>query len=52
MSKDSKDEEITRVAVQLDELLDGLRANVAALQEILTRPVPPGGEADERLVAP
>ena len=48
----SKDSDVAKVAGQLDELLDGLRANVAALHEILTRPVPPGGEADERLVAP
>ena len=45
----SKDEEITRVAAQLDVILDQLRANVDALNEILSRPAP-GGEADERLV--
>lgn len=44
----SKDEEIMRVAMQLDGLLDQLRGNVDALNEILTRPEP--GESDERLV--
>jgi hypothetical protein len=47
----NKDEEIRQVAARLDELLDGLRDNVGALNAILTRPVPPAsGEADERLV--
>jgi hypothetical protein len=46
----SKGEEIAQVAAQLDALLDELRANVDALNEILTRPSRPGGEADERLV--
>ena len=46
----SKDEEIARVAAQLDGLLDQLRGNVDALNEILTRPAP--GETDERLVSP
>lgn len=47
----SKDSEVAKVAAQLDALLDSLRSNVDAMQEILTRPVPPGsGEADERLV--
>ena len=44
----SKDEEIARVTVQLDEIL----GNVDALSEILTRPAPGSGENDERLVAP
>ena len=48
----SKDEEIARVTVQLDEILDKLRGNVDALSEILTRPAPGSGENDERLVAP
>jgi chaperonin cofactor prefoldin len=47
----SKDEEIRRVAMQLDTILDQLRDNVDALNEILTRPSG-GDEADERLVAP
>ena len=46
----SKDDEIREVARQLDGLLDKLRDNVDALQEILARPAP--GETDERLVAP
>ena len=48
----SKDEEIRRVAAELDGLLDQLRGNVDALNEILTRPAPDSGEANERLVAP
>jgi hypothetical protein len=48
----SRNDDVAAVAAQLDALLDGLRANVDALQEILTRPVPPeGGEANERLVS-
>jgi hypothetical protein len=47
----SRDSDVAQVAAQLDALLDRLRANVGALNEILTRPVPPeSGEADERLV--
>ena len=46
----SKDEEIMRLAEQLDGLLDQLRGNVDALNEILTRPAP--GEASERLMTP
>ena len=47
----SKDSDVAKVAAQLDALLDGLRANVTALNAILTRPVPPeSGEAEERLV--
>ena len=48
----SKDEEIRRVAAELDRLLDQLRGNVDALNDILTRPAPDGGEANERLVVP
>jgi hypothetical protein len=48
----AKDTEIARVAAQLDALLGELRDNVDALSAILTRPDPPGGEDDERLVAP
>ena len=50
----NKYQEIRQVTAQLDDLLDSLRDNVAALNQILTRPVPPpdSGEADERLVAP
>lgn len=49
----SKDSDVAKVTAQLDELLDDLRANVDALNAILTRPVPPGGgEQDERLAAP
>ena len=48
----SKDEEIARVAAQLGGLLDQLRDNVDALNEILTRPAPGSGETDERLVSP
>jgi hypothetical protein len=48
----AKDAEIARVAAELDGLLDCLRANVDALNAILTRPAEPGGEADERLVFP
>lgn len=48
----SKDEEIARVAAQLDGLLDQLRDSVDALNGILTRPAPDGGDAQERLVAP
>ena len=44
----TKDQEIADVAAQLDAVLDKLRDNVAALNEILIRPAP--GEADERLV--
>ena len=44
----SKDQEIAQVTAQLDGLLDKLRDNVDALNEILIRPAP--GEADERLV--
>jgi hypothetical protein len=47
----TKDEEIVRMAVQLDGLLDSLRANVDALNEILTRPASGDGEGDGRLVA-
>ncbi len=46
----NKDEEIGRVTAQLDALLDQLRDNVEALNEILT--APGGGEDDERLVKP
>ena len=47
------DDEIERVATQLDKLLDELGASAAALNAILTRPVPPPqGPDDERLVAP
>ena len=46
----TKDDEIAQVATRLDEILDKLRDNVTALNEILTRPAEPGGEADERLV--
>ena len=48
----SKDGEIRAVVSQLDTLLGRLRANVTALEAILTRPAPESGEADERLVAP
>lgn len=49
----SKNDEVAKVAAQLDGLLDQLRDNVAAMNEILSRPASPGGgEADERLVAP
>lgn len=49
----SKNDEVAKVAAQLDGLLDQLRDNVAAMNEILSRPsAPGGGEADERLVAP
>lgn len=49
----SKDSDVAKVAAQLDALLESLRANVDAMQEILTRPVPPeSSEADERLVTP
>ncbi len=50
----NKDEEIGRVAGQLDALLDKLRDSVAALNEILTEAAPPpgDGEHDERLVKP
>ena len=44
----NKDEEIGRLTEQLDELLDRLRDNVEALNEILGRA--PGCESDERLV--
>ena len=47
----TKDEEIVRATVQLDEILDSLRANVDALNEILTRPASGDGEGDGRLVA-
>jgi hypothetical protein len=47
-----KDAEVKRVSARLDALLDDLAANVAALNAILTRPVPPAPEADERLIAP
>ena len=46
----NKDQEIAHVTAQLDAVLDELQANVAALEEILTRPAPGGGEKDERLV--
>lgn len=47
----SRDAEVRKLAAELDALLDGLRDNVAALNGILTRPVPPeSGETDERLV--
>jgi hypothetical protein len=47
----SRDSDVANVAAQLDALLGSLRSNVDALNEILTRPVPPeSGEADERLV--
>ena len=42
----TKDEEITQVTEQLDGLLDKLRANVEALNEILTRPAPNGTPPD------
>jgi hypothetical protein len=48
----TKDEEIRQVAVRLDGLLDALRDNVDALNEILAQAGPPGSEADERLVTP
>jgi hypothetical protein len=49
----SKTDEIAKVTAQLDGLLDQLRDNVAAMNEILSRPpAPGGGEADERLVVP
>lgn len=49
----SRDDEITAVARQLDELLDDLAASVAELNAILTPPVPPvPGDGDERLVSP
>lgn len=49
----SRDREVRDLAAELDALLDGLRDNVAGLNAILTRPVPPGGdETDERLVSP
>jgi hypothetical protein len=47
-----KDDEVARVARDLDGLLDKLAANVAALNLILTRPAPPQQAADERLIAP
>ena len=47
----SRDSDVSKVAAQLDALLDDLRANVDALSAILTRPAAPGGgESDERLV--
>lgn len=52
MTARDKDAEIKQVASKLDGLLGELAANVAALNEILTRPVPPAPEADERLIAP
>ena len=48
----TKDREIAEVAARLGGLLDQLRDSVDALNEILTRPPPGSGEADERLVAP
>ena len=48
----SRDEEIRRVAMQLTTILDQLRDNVGALNEILARPAAGGDEADERLVVP
>lgn len=49
----SRDDEITRVARQLDDLLDDLAASVAALNAILTPAAPPPpGAADERLATP
>lgn len=47
-----KDDEVKRVASKLDGLLDELATNVAALNDILTRPAPPAPEADERLICP
>ena len=48
----SKDDEIRTVVSRLDALLGRLRGNVAALEAILARPAPGGGEDDERLAAP
>lgn len=49
----SREEEIGKVAAQLDDLLDDLAASVDALNAILTHPEPPdNGERDERMVAP
>jgi hypothetical protein len=46
-----KDAEVRRVAAELDALLARLEGNVAAMNEILTRPAaPPGDDAQERLV--
>jgi hypothetical protein len=48
-----RDSEVRQVVSDLDRLLDGLRANVDVLNEILTRPVPPDAdEQNERLVSP
>lgn len=48
-----KDDEIARVAAQLDSLLDEMAASVEALNVILMRPLPPEPGTDEkRLVAP
>lgn len=53
MSRGMRDDEVARVAADLDDLLDALAANVAALSAILDPPAPPvQGPADERLAAP
>lgn len=52
MSRAPKDDEVKRVAAQLDSLLDDLRASVDALNAVLTPPVPPVPGSDERLVSP
>lgn len=43
----NRDQEIKDVAAQLEELLDDLRENVAALTEILAPPPDPPGAAPE-----
>jgi hypothetical protein len=53
MSRRTRDDEVARVAADLDGLLDDLAANIAALNAILTPSAPPAqGPADERLAAP
>lgn len=48
----ARDDEITAVAQQLDQLLDDLAASVDALNAILAPPAPAAPGDDERLVAP
>lgn len=45
----SREAEIRRVAVQLDDLLDELNASVAELTAILAAPDDPSDERSERL---
>ena len=46
----SRDSDVKDVAAKVESLLDQLRDNVSALNEILMRPAPGGDAEDERLV--